>query len=463
LNVHLVLLVGYSLGLVCLGLWMSRAVRGSADFFVAGRRLSAPLLFSTVLAANIGAGTTIGAAGLGYRDGISAWWWNGSAAIGSLALALFVGPRIWKIASQHSLYTVGDYLELRYGRWVRGVMSTLIWFGTLSILAAQLIGGSAILTSVAGIPKAAGVIASALLMTTYFVAGGLLSAAWVNMVQLGMLIAGFAVATPLVVAGAGGLSTISASGAVPSGFGDVLFSSGARSGWTFLFLLAPSFVISPGLLQKAYGASSITALKRGIGLQAIAQAVFAFLPALLGMSARVTHPGIADPNLVLPTVLIEQLPAMLSALALAAVFSAEVSTCDAILFMLSTSLSQDLYRRFFRPDASDAQVLRVARLAAIGGAAGGVVLALQLPTVTAALGIFYALLSVTLFVPIVGGLYLRRAGTPDALAAVAAGGLTALAAILVPHAPAWWLDPSVAGLAAAAAAFGVSMALRRQV
>src|SRR3954464_15765395 len=100
---------------------MSRAVRGSADFFVAGRALSAPLLFSTILAANIGAGTTIGAAGGGgcsrrragaagvaYRDGISAWWWNGAAAIGSLALAFIVGPRIWRIAARANLYTVGD-------------------------------------------------------------------------------------------------------------------------------------------------------------------------------------------------------------------------------------------------------------------------------------------------------------------------------------------------------------------
>jgi SSS family solute:Na+ symporter len=460
-NLHLVLLVGYSLALVAIGLWMSRAVRGSADFFVAGRKLPASLVFSTVLAANIGAGTTIGAAGVGYRDGISAWWWNGSAAIGSLALAFFVGPRIWKIAARHNLYTVGDYLELRYGRAVRGVISMLIWFGTLSILAGQLIGGSAILTAVAGIPRETGIIASALVMTIYFVAGGLLSSAWVNMVQLGVLLAGFLVATPMVVANVGGLAGVTAAVGVPAGFGDILYSAGGRSGWTFLFLLAPSFVISPGLLQKAYGAVGVGAVRRGIGFQAIAQGVFGFLPVLLGMSARVAHPGITDANLVLPTVLIEQLPAAISALALAAVFSAEVSTCDAILFMLSTSLSQDLYRRFLRPASTDAQLLRVARLAAIAGAVGGVLLALRLPTVTAALGIFYSLLSATLFVPIVGGLYLRRAGTSEAMAAVAFGGVAALAVIFLPHRPAWWLDPAVAGLAAAALAFAVTLVIRR--
>ena len=101
MSIHLALLIGYSVALVALGLWISRLVRNSADFFVAGRSLGAPLLFSTVLAANIGAGTTIGAAGVGYRDGISAWWWNGAAAIGSIFLAFLVGPAIWRLANAY--------------------------------------------------------------------------------------------------------------------------------------------------------------------------------------------------------------------------------------------------------------------------------------------------------------------------------------------------------------------------
>ena len=72
----------------------------------------------------------------------------------------------------------------------------------------------------------------------------------------------------------------------------------------------------------------------------------------------------ADPNLVLPTFLATQLPVWLGALALAAVFSTEVDTCDAILFMISTSASKDLYKRHINPDASDGDLLRVARIAA---------------------------------------------------------------------------------------------------
>jgi SSS family solute:Na+ symporter len=96
--------------------------------------------------------------------------------------------------------------------------------------------------------------------------------------------------------------------------------------------------------------------------------------------------------------------------------------------MLSTSLSQDLYRRFVNPVASDARVLRVARLAAVGGGALGVALAIVIPTVILALTAFYSVLSVSLFIPIVAGLYSRRGGTPEALAAIGAG-ISALAAV----------------------------------
>jgi SSS family solute:Na+ symporter len=226
-------------------------------------------------------------------------------------------------------------------------------------------------------------------------------------------------------------------------------------------LLGPAFVISPGLLQKVYGAASDRTVKVGVGAQAITQALFAFLPPLLGMAARVVQPHVSDVNQVLPMVLMTQLPASFGALTLAALYSAEVSTCDAILFMLATSLSQDLYKRFLRPDASDRRLLLVARLASVAGGIGGVVLALQLRTVVDALSIFYSLLGVSLFVPVLGGLYTRRSGTPEAIAAIVAGIGAALAAFFVPHAAVWWLDPAVAGLAAAALAFIVVFAVRR--
>src|SRR5215208_3972256 len=108
MSLYLALIVAYSLGVVGLGIWTARFVRTSSAFFVAGRSLGPGLIFVTMLAANIGAGSTVGAAGLAYRDGLSAWWWVGSAGIGSFIFAFLVAPRMWRIASEHDFYTTGD-------------------------------------------------------------------------------------------------------------------------------------------------------------------------------------------------------------------------------------------------------------------------------------------------------------------------------------------------------------------
>lgn len=89
--------------------------------------------------------------------------------------------------------------------------------------------------------------------------------------------------------------------------------------------------------------------------------------------------------------------------------------------MLTTSLSQDLYRRFVHPKASDQRVLWIARGTAVVARILGTLLAIAAKSIIAAITIFYTLLTVSLFVPIVGGLYIRRLGTPEVLASITAG------------------------------------------
>ncbi|OFW01076.1 MAG: hypothetical protein A3I61_13870 [Acidobacteria bacterium RIFCSPLOWO2_02_FULL_68_18] len=459
MSIHLAFLVVYSVGVVALGLWTSRLVRTSDDFFVAGRSLGPGLLLASMLAANIGSGATVGVAGLAYRDGLSAWWWSGSAGLASLVLAFWVGPRLWTLAHRHGFFTTGDFLEFRYGAGVRGLITGLILLGSLAILAGQIIAGAAILNVLTGAPRWVGSLIGGSIMTVYFAAGGLLGTAMVNTLQLAVMLAGFLLALPFAIGSVGGLDPMFA--AAPAHFADFGFSSGSGSGWTLLFLIGPAFIVSPGLIQKSYGAASTGALRAGVAMNAVALMLFAFLPVLLGIAARVAVPGIDDPNLVLPTLLRERLPAWLGALAMAAVFSTEVDTCDAILFMISTSASKDLYKRHMNPAATDAELLRVARLAAVAGGTLGVLLSIYLATVIGALTIFYSLLGVSLFVPVIGGLAVRRAGSSAAIAAIAAG-MAALLAVRFGAGAAYpWLDPTLAGLVAAAAAFAAAIPTRR--
>ena len=274
-------------------------------------------------------------------------------------------------------------------------------------------------------------------------------------------IGGFLVALPFALGAVGGLGALGG-GALPATFTDFTYSSGPGSGWTWLILLGPAFIISPGLIQKAYGGASESAVRTGVAVNALALLAFAFVPVLFGMIGRTAIPGIADQNAVLPTVLTQLLPAWLGALALSAVFSTEVDTSDAILFMISSSASKDLYKRFLNPAATDAQMLRVGRVSAVIGGIVGVLLSIVLQTIIGAIVVFYSLLVVTLFVPVLGGLYTRRAGSREALAAIGAGVVTLLVVrFWIARSP--WLDPALVGVAAAAAAFTGLLLMRRRV
>ena len=121
---HLVILAVYSLSLMALGLWIGRRVRGASDFFVAGRQLGPGLIFSTMLAANIGAGSTVGATvprlrraalrrGGGWDRRRSArWCWR-----------FWIGPAMRRVAAARDLRTVGDYLDTATAASVRAIIA----------------------------------------------------------------------------------------------------------------------------------------------------------------------------------------------------------------------------------------------------------------------------------------------------------------------------------------------------
>jgi SSS family solute:Na+ symporter len=447
-------LIGYALLMVAAGAWIARRVKGSGDFFVASRSLPPAVVFTTLLAANIGAGSTVGATGLGYRHGLSAWWWSGSAAIGCLVLGLLVAPRLYRLSARHGFYTVGDFLEWRFDRSVRVLVAAVLWLGTLSLLAGQLIAMAWAFQVIAGVPRVVGGLLSALVLVLYFSGGGLLAAAWVNVIQLATLLVGFALALPFAWSAAGGWSGLERAGG--AGYGS--FTGMGISGVLGLAVVfVPSFIVSPGLIQKTFGARSAEAARSAVLWNALALAAFALVPATLGMAVRALSPGLANPELALPLLATDILPPWLGALALVALFAAEISTADAVLFMLATSLSRDLYQAAFRPHADDARLLRVGRIAAATGGALSVGLGLVLPSVATALTLFYGVMTAALFVPLLVGLLSTRPRAGHARAAVAFSVVTTfgLRVVLGTEGVAAWL-PAVAGMGAAAVVFATA-------
>jgi len=454
----LVLLLAYGAALVAVGSWASRHVSSSSQFFVAGRSLSGRMVFATLLAANIGAGSTVGATGLAYRHGLSAWWWSGSAAIGCLLLGLVVAPRFYRLAAEHQFLTVGDFLEWRFDRSVRVLIAVVLWVGTLALLAGQLLAMAWAFEVIAGTPRVVGALASAAILVAYFSGGGMQAAAVVNLLQLVTLLVGFALAIPFAWSAAGGWAGMRvAAGADAAGSFGSFFGMGLPGILGLAVVFVPSFIVSPGLNQKCFAARSAGAARAAALGNAAALAVFAFVPVVFGMAMRAAEPGLANPELALPRLTTTVLPPWLGGLALAALFAAEISTADAVLFMLSTSLSRDLFQALLRPRATDAELLRVGRLAAVTGGALSVGLALLLPSVASALRLFYGVMTAALFVPLVVGLLSSRPGARHARLAIAVSIVTTLVLLraLSGRPTAEWL-PSMAGILLAGLVFAMA-------
>jgi len=431
MNLYFLALIFYSLALIAVGLFAARRVKNASDFLVGGRSFGPALLFTTFLAANIGAGSTVGASGTGYRLGLSAWWWVGAAGIGTAILSQTLGPRLWQIAKRYDLHTLGDYLEHRFNKGVRGVVAAILWFGTLAILAGQLMAISWILNVVIGLPKWAGCLAGGVVAVTYCTAGGLAASAIVNIFELVVTMTGLALSAIFAAHELGGWSGLTAAlasqqpAAAPHLFS--FTGAGAKQILAYIAILVPSFICSPGLAQKLYGARDAKSVRVGIGLNSIGQLCFAFAPALFGLIALARFPHLANPELALPTVMVKIVPRWLGLWALSSVFSAELSATDAILFMLSSSLAVDLYKTFLNPGVSQKKLLSVSRVTTFAAGVAGVGLGIALPSVISAVTIFYGLLAVALFVPLVLGIYWRRMSAAAALASI----FTAIAADLV--------------------------------
>jgi len=427
MNIYVLAIVAYVLLLIIAGFAYSRKVKNAADFFVAGRKLGPSLLFVTMIASNIGAGSTLGVAGLAYRNGLSAWWWIAASAVGSLILAFVIGPMIWRVAKTHNLLTLGDYLEHRYHRNFRGFISLLMAVGSLAIFAGQLMGIAWILNVVAGTNKLTGILLGATAVVLYFGTGGLMSVARVNIIEVIVKIAGFSLAVWFALSYVGGWNGLTAT-ITPN-----LSASPASSTyltWTgsnlslilgYFLMLTPSFFISPALIGKVYGANNVRTVRIGTALNALVQFIFAIVPVLLGICAFAIFPSLPSSDMALPIVTKELMPTGFAALALAAIFSAEISAADAVLYIITTAFVNDLYKNFCRPNLSDVGMLKISRVTTVVAGLIGVVIALHLPNIIAALSIFYALMSVSLTAPLLFGLFSRHPSTKAAFASSLCG------------------------------------------
>ena len=311
-----------------------------------------------------------------------------------------------------------------------------------------------VLRVVAGIPEPWGAMLGGTVATAYFSLGGLRSAAWVNLAQVVVKVSGFLIAVPWILNSVGGWAAVADAAPNP----EYLSVTGAGLDGTtrLLLMLAPAFFTSPGLIQKLYGAKDESTVRKGVGLQSFCLWGYAFMPVLLGMAARAHFGDLEVPGTALLKLLAEATPLWLGALMLAAIFSAEVSSADAVLFMMTTSLVKDILEPLQRVSRSDRWRLKAARVSAILFGAIGIFLALQFQSILAVLSFFYGLVTVTLCVPLLAGLFSSKARESTALVSIA---LSLGAAALVHFATAGegfgLMSPVAAGIVVSATVFWI--------
>lgn len=427
MNWYLLVIALYAVLLIAVGVIISRRVKGADDFFVGGRKMAPFLLFITLVAPNIGAGSTVGVAGMGFTSGISAAWWIIASAVGTFILAFVIGPKIWEIAKNNGFYTLGDYLEYRYNRYFRGLISLMMAIGTLAIFAGQLMGIGWILSVVADIDKITSVLIAAVVVVLYFCAGGFLSAVYANLIEACVKLVGFIVAVPLVLAFVGGFEGLhtkvvaNMANATQSAAYFSFDGLGTTVIMGFFLMLMPSFFLSPALIGKVYSARDKKTVRISTFFCGVVMMIFSVIPVILGMAAYAIAPDLPQRDLALPYVMKECMPFWASALALAAIFSAEISAADAVLYMITTSFTKDLYKSFINPTISDEKLIKGGRIVTVLAGIIGIGLAIVLPNVISALSIFYSLMSVSITAPLLFGLFTKRSSAFSAIFAAIIG------------------------------------------
>lgn len=228
---------------------------------------------------------------------------------------------------------------------------------------------------------------------------------------------GILLAIPIALNAAGGFEGLRTE-LDPSFFSPTAIGLDTIGGYFLLYFLG--IMIGQDIWQRVFTADRPETARVGNVLAGGYCVVYGVATAFLGMIALAIVPGIESRDLALPTLILETVPVGLSGLILAAFISAMMSTADSALLASSTLFTNDIYRRFIDPHASEGRYTFVSR-AGIGvlGLAM-VVAAVLIGDVINALTLAYNLLTGAIFVPVLGAFFWRRATWQGAIASIVA-------------------------------------------
>jgi SSS family solute:Na+ symporter len=430
------IVIGFLAAMALGGFWISRLIRDSDDFFVAGRELSPFILAATITATNLSMFHFVGMGGTTYKNGVSMIWQNWTGDIALVLSGCFVLPLMRRLR----IRSIPEFLEMRYGRGLRTLVGAFwgirlcVYLGLLLYLAA-----TAAIVITGWNNYWAWLLIFSLVSILYSTIGGAWAVAIMDSVQFVIMLAGALVVFPIAMHIAGGLPQIIDHFRTTSPQHVDLVPQSGEFNYVFISsILLLGFkwaTIDQAILQRAFGARSPRVGAKGMVLSGVITTPLTFLWILPGLAVAKLQPGeFANPDEAIPWMLATYLPAFgkgLLGFVLCGLVAAQVSTITADVNSVATLFTSDVYRTLKRREPTQAQLLYVVRVTSLLCGVAMLLVAWGLKYAgTGAVKINLAIvgiLDMPLFViTVIYGLAWRRTNWQGAVAGFALGGVAGL-------------------------------------
>jgi SSS family transporter len=427
--VLLTLVIIYLLVTIAIGLYAARRVKNTTDFAIAGRHLPLVMIVTTTFATWFGSETVLGIPAKFVNGGLGQVVEDPFGAGTCLILVgLFFAGKLYRM----NLLTISDYYRERFGRTVEVVCSLIIMLSYLGWVSAQVTALGLVFNLLSGgaISIPVGMTIGVVSILAYTLFGGMWSVAITDFMQMIILVLGLA--TIAVFAGnmAGGADKV-----ISLAVSKDLFKFWPEpSLHDIIFFFAAAITMMLGsipqqdVFQRVMSANSVSAATKGPVIGGVCYILFAFVPMFLVASALIIMPEQTaallkdDPQKVLPTLVMEKMPFVMQVLFFGALLSAIKSTASATLLAPSVTFTENIWRQF-RPRTSDKQELRTMRITVLVFSICVLAYAIRMQgtSIYEMVSGAYQVTLVGAFVPLVFGLYWKRASTQGAIASIVLG------------------------------------------
>jgi sodium/pantothenate symporter len=439
MSLEMVLVLAYLGGCIGIGIFASRKVMASKDeYWVAGRRIGTFVNAMAIMAALASGGSIIGVMGLAYSRGIPSTLALFAGAVLGFPLASVLVARPLR---NFGKYTITDFLAFRYPHpVVRYLVPSLIVASFTVYIIAQMKAAGITANVLLGIPYDVALTFATLVFILYVSIGGMLAITWTDVIQ-GVLMLTVVIGCALVLVWRVGspLGLMAQATAAAPELGRVSGQS-LGSYLSFFVIWAAAIPVIPHIVMRVFTAKNPEAARSSLNIAMLFYSIM-ILAAVLAIVpvGKMYFPGLADADQVFLMVIGREFPPIFRGIAVAAVLAAVMSTTDALLLACSSAISHDLLGKW-----TDKLGPKASAWVGIGSAWFIGLLALYFayspPELisefyTSAVGI----LSAGLFVPMIAGLWWKRANLVGGVAALLTGSLlylylelaTSLPAILI--------------------------------